>query len=63
MKLYVVRQMPDPREATYRDSLIHWIEHFVRETHGKAFVLFTNFKLMLETAELMAPSMYQDFTE
>jgi len=55
MKLYVVRKMPDPREHGYRDALIHWIEHFVRETHGKAFVLFTNFKLMLETAELMAP--------
>ena len=55
MKLYVARQMPDPREAGYRDALIHWIEHFVRLTHGKAFVLFTNFKLMLEVGELMEP--------
>ncbi len=53
MKLFVVRKMPDPRAEDYRDSLIHWIEHFVRMTHGKAFVLFTNFKLMLETGELM----------
>ena len=55
MKLYVARQMPDPREAAYRDALIHWIEHFLRLTHGKAFVLFTNFKLMLEVGELMEP--------
>lgn len=55
MKLHVVRKMPDPREAGYRDSLIHWIEHFVKQTHGKAFVLFTNFKLMLEIAEMMQP--------
>jgi len=55
MKLYVARQMPDPREEGYRDALIHWIEHFVRLTHGKAFVLFTNFKLMLEVGELMEP--------
>jgi ATP-dependent DNA helicase DinG len=55
MKLYVARKMPDPREAGYRDALIHWIEHFVRLTHGKAFVLFTNFKLMLEVGELMEP--------
>src|SRR6185436_14809156 len=41
MKLFVARQMPDPREAGYRDALIHWIEHFVTMTHGKAFVLFT----------------------
>jgi ATP-dependent DNA helicase DinG len=55
MKVFAVRKMPDPREANYRDSLIHWIEHFVRMTHGKAFVLFTNFKLMLEVSEMMEP--------
>jgi ATP-dependent DNA helicase DinG len=55
MKLCVVRQMPDPRTEDYRDALIHWIEHFVKQTHGKAFVLFTNFKLMQEVGELMQP--------
>jgi ATP-dependent DNA helicase DinG len=55
MKLYVVGKMPDPRAEGYRDALIHWIEHFVKLTHGKAFVLFTNFKLMQEVAELMQP--------
>jgi ATP-dependent DNA helicase DinG len=55
MKFHVVRKMPDPRDDGYRDALIHWIEHFVSLTHGKAFVLFTNFKLMLEIAESMQP--------
>jgi ATP-dependent DNA helicase DinG len=55
MKLFAVKKMPDPREAGYRDALIHWIGHFVTQTHGKAFVLFTNYKLMQETAELMQP--------
>jgi ATP-dependent DNA helicase DinG len=55
MKLYVVGKMPDPRTDGYRDALVHWIEHFVKLTHGKAFVLFTNFKLMQEVAELMQP--------
>ena len=55
MKICVVKKMPDPREAGYRDALIHWIEHFVKQTHGKAFVLFTNYKLMQEVAELMQP--------
>ena len=55
MKLYVVGKMPDPRGEGYRDALIHWIEHFIKLTHGKAFVLFTNFKLMLEIGELMQP--------
>jgi len=55
MKLYVVGKMPDPREAGYRDALVRWIEHFVTQTHGKAFVLFTNFKLMQEVSDLMQP--------
>jgi len=55
MKLFVAGKMPDPREAGYRDALIQWIEHFVGMTHGKAFVLFTNFKLMQEVGELMQP--------
>ena len=55
MKLFAVKKMPDPREAGYRDALIHWIEHFVTQTHGKAFVLFTNYKLMQEVAGLMQP--------
>jgi ATP-dependent DNA helicase DinG len=55
MRLYVVAKMPDPREQGYREALVHWIEHFVRETRGKAFVLFTNFKLMLELGGQMEP--------
>jgi len=55
MKLFVVRQMPDPRAAGYREALEHWIEHFVTLTHGKAFVLFTNFQLMLELGRAMQP--------
>ncbi|MCC7377255.1 MAG: ATP-dependent DNA helicase [Verrucomicrobiales bacterium] len=54
MKLYVTGKMPDPRDAGYRDALVHWIEHFVRETHGKAFVLFTNTRLMQEIGERMS---------
>ncbi len=53
MKLFVVRKMPDPREGGYRDALIHWIKHFVEMTHGKAFVLFTSYRLMQEIAGLM----------
>src|SRR5206468_3362535 len=45
MKLFVARKMPDPREPGYREALINTIEEFVARTHGKAFVLFTNFKL------------------
>ena len=55
MKLFVAQKMPDPRDAGYRDALVHWIKHFVKMTQGKAFVLFTNFKLMQEIGEAMQP--------
>lgn len=53
MKMYVVNKMPDPRDPGYTDALVDWITHFVRQTHGKAFVLFTNSKLMQEVAGRM----------
>jgi ATP-dependent DNA helicase DinG len=55
MTLHVVRQMPDPREPGYADELERWIGHFVKLTHGKAFVLFTNYRLMQELGERMQP--------
>ena len=55
MKLFAVRKMPDPREDGYADALEHWIGHFVKQTHGKAFVLFTNYKLMQELSGRMEP--------
>jgi ATP-dependent DNA helicase DinG len=53
MKLYVVNKIPEPRDPGHSEALIQWIEHFVKLTHGKAFVLFTNFKLMLDVGEAM----------
>lgn len=55
MRLFVASKMPDPRDAGYADALEQWIEHFIRQTHGKAFVLFTSYKLMLEMGERMQP--------
>ncbi|EEF60567.1 ATP-dependent DNA helicase [Pedosphaera parvula] len=55
MKLFVVNKMPDPRDQGYRDALIHWIEHFIKMTHGKAFVLFTSYSLMQDVADRMQP--------
>jgi Rad3-related DNA helicase/REP element-mobilizing transposase RayT len=55
MKLFVVKKMPDPREPGYAAALENWIAHFVKQTHGKAFVLFTNYKLMQELGERMQP--------
>ncbi len=55
MKLFVAGKMPDPRDPAFRNSLVHWIKHFIRMTHGKAFVLFTSYRLMQDVAEELAP--------
>ncbi len=53
MRIFVAGKMPDPRDPGYEDALVHWIEHFVKQTHGKAFVLFTNTRLMQQVAGRM----------
>jgi ATP-dependent DNA helicase DinG len=53
MTLLVAGKMPDPRDPGYEDALVHWIEHSVTRTHGKAFVLFTSHRLMLQVAGRM----------
>ncbi len=53
MKMFVVRKMPDPRDTAYEEALEHWIQHFVRETGGHAFVLFTNYRVMQQLAGRM----------
>ena len=35
MKLFVVRKMPDPRDAGYAKALAHWVAHFV-DGNGRA---------------------------
>src|SRR5881227_3335958 len=53
MKIFIVQKMPDPRDAGYEEALGHWIAHFVEETEGRAFVLFTNYRGMQQVANQM----------
>ncbi len=53
MKLFIVRKMPDPRDKDYDEALTKWIAHFVEETEGRAFVLFTSYRGMQEIATRM----------
>src|SRR5215813_3499585 len=54
MKMFVVKKMPDPRDARYEEALEHWIAHFVEKTDGRAFVLFTSYRGMQQVSERMA---------
>jgi len=57
MKIYIPRKMPEPREKGYQEALVVWITHFLKMSQGKAFVLFTNYKLMKDVAERMEPGL------
>jgi ATP-dependent DNA helicase DinG len=46
MKLYLVKKMPEPNQAGYEDALEKWIAHFLTLSKGRAFVLFTSYKLL-----------------
>jgi ATP-dependent DNA helicase DinG len=54
MKMFIVQKMPDPRDAGYEQALEHWIAHFVDETDGRAFVLFTSYRGMQQVASQLA---------
>jgi len=53
MKLFIVQKMPDPRDPACDEALAHWIGHFVEETEGRAFVLFTSYRGMQQIAARM----------
>jgi ATP-dependent DNA helicase DinG len=55
MKVFIVRKMPDPRDGGYTDALAQWIKHFVLQTEGRAFVLFTSYRDLQRVADAMAP--------
>lgn len=53
MKLYLTKKMPDPRDASYEESLEKYIRHFLELSGGRAFVLFTSHRTLQAMAERM----------
>jgi ATP-dependent DNA helicase DinG len=53
MEIYVMQAMPDPGTPTYEEALVHWIGRVLKYTEGKAFVLFTSYKVMRNVADAM----------
>ena len=47
MTLYLTPKMPEtPRDPGYEEALARWVALFVEQTKGRAFVLFTNYRMM-----------------
>jgi ATP-dependent DNA helicase DinG len=46
MKIYIAKSMPSPDASGFEDALAKWVEHFVAKSDGRAFVLFTSYRLL-----------------
>ena len=53
MEIYVIKSMPEPAHKDFEKALIHWIGRVLKYTEGKAFVLFTSYRLMRNVADAM----------
>ena len=51
IKLFTSRKIPLPNDEKYEEKLTEHIKHFLEQTHGKAFVLFTSYYLLKKVAE------------
>jgi ATP-dependent DNA helicase DinG len=51
MKIQIPVNMPAPTADTFEESAIQMIKYFVDESRGRAFVLFTNARLMKKVAD------------
>lgn len=55
VKIHIPESMPDPNSYEFIPALIREIKHYIKLTQGKAFVLFTSYKMMDEVYEDVAP--------
>jgi ATP-dependent DNA helicase DinG len=56
VEIHIPDRMPDPRnDAAFSQALITQIKHYLKQTHGKAFVLFTSYRTMDEVYDEVQP--------
>ena len=56
VEIHIPRRMPDPRDdAAFMQSAITEIKKYLKLTHGKAFVLFTSYRMMDEVYASVRP--------
>jgi ATP-dependent DNA helicase DinG len=52
--LYIEKDLPDPNEPAFIDSAAKAVSKYVRETQGRAFVLFTSYQMLEAVAQKCA---------
>lgn len=55
--LYIPNRMPDPRDRQFIESAAERILEYILQTQGKAFVLFTSYKMMNEIYDIVEPEL------
>ncbi|RMG37158.1 MAG: helicase [Planctomycetota bacterium] len=54
--LYLAANMPHPKErASFEQRCVEKIRHYVSQTHGRAFVLFTSYDMLRRCADALRP--------
>lgn len=58
VKKYVCRQMPDPNDSeNFQRAVTEKLESLITLSNGRAFVLFTSYRMMNDIAEILRPWM------
>ena len=57
VEIHIPRNMPHPNSHQFVPAAIERIRHYLKLTHGKAFVLFTSYKMMDEVYDAVAPDL------
>ena len=57
VQIHIPRGMPHPNSNEFVPAAIQKIKHYLELTHGKAFVLFTSYKMMDEVYDAVAPDL------
>ena len=57
VQIHIPKGMPYPNSNEFIPAAIDKIKHYLKLTHGKAFVLFTSYKMMDEVYDAVAPDL------
>ncbi|HTV48006.1 MAG TPA: helicase C-terminal domain-containing protein [Phycisphaerae bacterium] len=57
--LYLETHLPDPDDASYLPQAMERAVHYLRQTQGRAFVLFTSYSALNRAAEILEPHLAQ----
>ena len=55
VELHIPQSMPEPNSSEFVPAAIKEIKHYLKMTHGKAFVLFTSYRMLDEVYDEVAP--------